>query len=104
MSSEAVDQKLLEVRLEVQDAHKGLPQGYKGKEVRVRPVAMPGIFILTCASGVWPKALLFWDAKGSTLWILGKFASLLVGFLAVLVGAILPLPFLLVGVTHPVVT
>ena len=67
-------------------------------------MAAPGIFILTCASGVWPKALSIWDAKGSFLRILGKFASLLVGFLAVLVGAILPSPFLLVCVTHPVAT
>ena len=47
MSTEAIDQKHLEVRLEVQDARKALPQGYKGKEVRVRRVAAPGIFILT---------------------------------------------------------
>ena len=47
MSSKAVDQKRLEVRLEVQDARKALPQEYRGKEVRVRPVAVPGIFILT---------------------------------------------------------
>ena len=47
MSTEAVDHKRLEVRLEVQDIRKALPQGYKGKEVRVRPVAAPGISILT---------------------------------------------------------
>ena len=47
MNTEAVDQKRLEVRLEVQDARKALPQGYRGKEVRVRAVAVPGIFILT---------------------------------------------------------
>ena len=47
MSREAVNQKCLEVRLEAQDACKALPQGYRGKEVRVRPEAAPGIFILT---------------------------------------------------------
>ena len=46
-STAAVDQKRLEVMLEVQEARKALPQGYRGKEVRVRPVAAPGIFILT---------------------------------------------------------
>ena len=46
VSSEAVDQKRLEVRLEVQDVRKALPQGYRGNEVRGRPVAVPGILIL----------------------------------------------------------
>ena len=46
-STAAIDQKRLEVMLEVQEARKALPQGYRGKEVRVRPVAAPGIFILT---------------------------------------------------------
>ena len=38
--------KRLEVRLDVQDAHKALPQGYRGKEVRVKTMAAPGFSYL----------------------------------------------------------
>ena len=82
MSSEAVNQKCLEVRLEVQDARKALPQGYWGKEVRARPVSAPGIFILTwrgalalgeCCTLWWTLCFLKWtiivaQASGSILW------------------------------------
>ena len=46
-----LQEKQIEVSLEVQDAHKALPQGYRGKEVRVNTMAVPGIFILTRHAG-----------------------------------------------------
>ena len=43
--------KRLEVRLEVWDARKALPQGYRGKEVRVKTMAAPGFSYLPDAGG-----------------------------------------------------
>ena len=72
MSSKAVDQKRLEVRLEVQDACKALPQEYRGKEVRVRPVAVTGEKTCGVTTGWLPVSASFGEPRvhysGGSLW------------------------------------